>query len=83
MCIFRWGLKRAPPRYTSVEKYAGTDRVKKIEKKQNFLDFHQMLQAPSNIQTLNFSNILKKWSKMALLGAEKYEKKQSHEFWCL
>ena len=27
-CIFRWGLKRAPPRYTSVEKYAGTDRVK-------------------------------------------------------
>ena len=29
-CIFRWGLKRAPPRYTSVEKYAGTDRVKAI-----------------------------------------------------
>ena len=27
-CIFRWGLKRAPPRYISVEKYAGTDRVK-------------------------------------------------------
>ena len=26
-CIFRWGLKRAPPRYISVEKYAGTDRV--------------------------------------------------------
>ena len=32
---------------------------------------------------LNFLNILKKNSKMALLGAEKYEKKQSHEFWCL
>ena len=30
-CIFRWGLKRAPPpRYTSVEKYAGTDRVKAL-----------------------------------------------------
>ena len=28
-CIFRWGLKRAPPRYISVEKYAGTDRVKR------------------------------------------------------
>ena len=27
-----------------------------------------MLQAPSNIQTLNFLNILKNMSKMALLG---------------
>ena len=31
----------------------------------------------------NFSNILKKMSQMALLGAKKYEKKQTHEFWCL
>ena len=42
-----------------------------------------MLEDPQNFLMPYFSNVFKKMSEMALLGPDKYQKKQSHEFWCL
>ena len=41
-----------------------------------------MLEDLQNSLMLSFSNIFEKMSKMALLGPDKHQKKQSHEFWC-
>ena len=48
----------------------------------SFPIFHHMLEDLQNSLMLSFSNIFEKMSKMALLGPDKHQKKQSHEFWC-
>ena len=53
--------------------------IKKREKKSNFSNFYLMLEDPQKFLKSNFSNFLKKKSKVALLDLGKYQNVQSQE----